>query len=132
MKTGDGTTISVQFGDTLALERSLYLGLYSVVPQMLRDRLKAHPPAIRGQVSWRRIPAANVFKSCLRWMSLALSINGDSVVTCPRAPAVRELLRRGLTAEGFGLSVGKTKSAEFGVIVDIKIGLKLRLRSRKT
>jgi hypothetical protein len=52
-------------------------------------------------------------------MSLALSINGESS-HARRAPAVRELLRRGLTAEGFGLSVGKTKSAEFGVIVDIK------------
>jgi hypothetical protein len=37
-----------------------------------------------------------------------------------RAAAVRELLRRGLTAEGFGLSDGKTKSSDFGVIVDIK------------
>jgi hypothetical protein len=37
-----------------------------------------------------------------------------------RAAAVRELLRRGLTAEGFGLSDGKTKSGDFGVIVDIK------------
>jgi hypothetical protein len=37
-----------------------------------------------------------------------------------RAAAVRELLRRGLAAEGFGLSDGKTKSGDFGVIVDIK------------
>jgi hypothetical protein len=37
-----------------------------------------------------------------------------------RAAAVRELLRRGLTADGFGLSDGKTKSGDFGVIVDIK------------
>jgi hypothetical protein len=37
-----------------------------------------------------------------------------------RAAAVRELLRRGLAAEGFDVSDGKTKSAEFGVIVDIK------------
>jgi hypothetical protein len=37
-----------------------------------------------------------------------------------RAAAVRELLRRGLAAEGFGLSDGKTKSADFGVIVDMK------------
>ena len=36
-----------------------------------------------------------------------------------RAAAVRELLRRGLAAEGFDVSDGKTKSAEFGVIVDI-------------
>ena len=37
-----------------------------------------------------------------------------------RAAAVRELLRRGLAAEGFDVSDGKTKSADFGVIVDIK------------
>jgi hypothetical protein len=37
-----------------------------------------------------------------------------------RAAAVRELLRRGLTAEGFELSDGKTKSGDYGVIVDIK------------
>jgi hypothetical protein len=37
-----------------------------------------------------------------------------------RAAAVRELLRRGLAAEGFVLSDGKTKSGDFGVIVDIK------------
>jgi hypothetical protein len=34
-----------------------------------------------------------------------------------RAAAVRELLRRGLATEGFGLSDGKTKSGDFGVIV---------------
>jgi hypothetical protein len=37
-----------------------------------------------------------------------------------RAAAVRELLRRGLAAEGVGLADGKTKSADYGVIVDIK------------
>ena len=35
-----------------------------------------------------------------------------------RAAAIRELLRRGLAAEGFGLSDGKTKSGDFGVIAD--------------
>jgi hypothetical protein len=34
-----------------------------------------------------------------------------------RAAAVRELLRRGLAAEGVGLSGGKTRSRDFGVIV---------------
>ncbi|HEX9159565.1 MAG TPA: hypothetical protein VF835_05000 [Rhizomicrobium sp.] len=37
-----------------------------------------------------------------------------------RAAAVRELLRRGLAAEGVGLADGKTKSGDYGVIVDIK------------
>ncbi len=37
-----------------------------------------------------------------------------------RAAAVRELLRRGLAAEGFDISDGKTKSGDFGVIVEIK------------
>jgi hypothetical protein len=37
-----------------------------------------------------------------------------------RAAAVRELLRRGLAAEGFDITDGKTKSADFGVILDIK------------
>lgn len=37
-----------------------------------------------------------------------------------RAAAIRELLRRGLAAEGFGVTEGKTKSADFGVIVDLK------------
>jgi hypothetical protein len=36
-----------------------------------------------------------------------------------RAAAIRELLRRGLAAEGFDVSDGKTKSANFGVIGDI-------------
>jgi hypothetical protein len=30
------------------------------------------------------------------------------------------LLRRGLAAEGFDVSDGKTKSGDFGVIVDLK------------
>jgi hypothetical protein len=33
-----------------------------------------------------------------------------------RAAAVRELLRRGLTAEGFAIADGETKSSDFGVI----------------
>jgi hypothetical protein len=35
-----------------------------------------------------------------------------------RAAAIRELLRRGLSTEGFDISDGKTKSADFGVIAD--------------
>jgi hypothetical protein len=38
-----------------------------------------------------------------------------------RAAAIRELLRRGLAAEGFDISDGKTKSADFGVIGDISV-----------
>jgi hypothetical protein len=37
-----------------------------------------------------------------------------------RAAAVRELLRRGLAAEGFGLSDGTRKSGDFGVILDAR------------
>ena len=33
-----------------------------------------------------------------------------------RAAAVRELLRRGLSAEGFAVSDGRTKSGDFGVV----------------
>lgn len=33
-----------------------------------------------------------------------------------RASAVRELIKRGLTAEGFVLANGRTKSKEFGMI----------------
>jgi hypothetical protein len=33
-----------------------------------------------------------------------------------RAAAVRELLRRGLSAEGFAISDGNTKSGDFGVV----------------
>jgi metal-responsive CopG/Arc/MetJ family transcriptional regulator len=36
-----------------------------------------------------------------------------------RAAAIRELLRRGLAAEGFDVSDGRTKSADFGVIGDM-------------
>jgi hypothetical protein len=36
-----------------------------------------------------------------------------------RAAAIRELLRRGLVAEGFDVSDGRTKSADFGVIGDM-------------
>ena len=35
-----------------------------------------------------------------------------------RAAAVRELLRRGLAAEGFGLALAGSKSTDFGVIGD--------------
>ena len=35
-----------------------------------------------------------------------------------RAAAVRELLRRGLSAEGFAVSDGATKSGDYGVIGD--------------
>jgi hypothetical protein len=35
-----------------------------------------------------------------------------------RAAAVRELLRLGLSAEGFAISDGSTKSGDFGVISD--------------
>ena len=38
-----------------------------------------------------------------------------------RAAAIRELLRRGLAAEGFDVSNGKTKSADFGVIGEIDV-----------
>jgi hypothetical protein len=37
-----------------------------------------------------------------------------------RAAAVRELLRRGLSAEGFAVSDGATKSGDYGVIVNEK------------
>ena len=35
-----------------------------------------------------------------------------------RAAAVRELLKRGLTAEGFGMAEGDNKSGDFGVTGD--------------
>ena len=38
-----------------------------------------------------------------------------------RAAAICELLRRGLAAEGFDVSDGKTKSGDFGVIGDISL-----------
>ena len=37
-----------------------------------------------------------------------------------RAAAVRELLRRGLSAEGFAVSDGNTKSGDYGVIANEK------------
>lgn len=37
-----------------------------------------------------------------------------------RASAIRELLRRGLTAEGFDVSDRSTKSGDFGVIPSAK------------
>lgn len=41
-----------------------------------------------------------------------------------RAAAVRELLRRGLSAEGFAVADGATKSGDFGVVANgpIKAG----------
>ncbi len=39
-----------------------------------------------------------------------------------RAAAVRELLRRGLSAEGFAVADGSTKSGDFGVVADAQIG----------
>ena len=33
-----------------------------------------------------------------------------------RASAVRELLKRGLVAEGYGINGGRTKSQDFGVL----------------
>jgi hypothetical protein len=35
-----------------------------------------------------------------------------------RAAAVRELLRRGLSAEGFAVADGSTKSGDFGVVAN--------------
>ncbi len=35
-----------------------------------------------------------------------------------RAAAVRELLRRGLSAEGFAIANGATKSGDFGVVAN--------------
>jgi hypothetical protein len=37
-----------------------------------------------------------------------------------RASAIRELLKRGLAAEGFDVSDGSTKSGDFGVISSLK------------
>ena len=37
-----------------------------------------------------------------------------------RAAAVRELLRRGLSAEGFAISDGSTKSSDFGVVTGVQ------------
>jgi hypothetical protein len=45
-----------------------------------------------------------------------------------RAAAVRELLKRGLTAEGFAIADG-SKSKDFGVVVDAET-LKPRKKSR--
>jgi len=39
-----------------------------------------------------------------------------------RAAAVRELLRRGLAAEGFGVAVFGTKSSDYGVTGDTPVG----------
>lgn len=39
-----------------------------------------------------------------------------------RAAAIRELLRRGLSAEGFSLADGRAKSKEFGVVADQQNG----------
>ena len=43
-----------------------------------------------------------------------------------RASAIRELLKRGLSAEGFSLADGKMKSAEFGLSGPITKGSKLK------
>jgi len=50
-----------------------------------------------------------------------------------RAAAVRELLKRGLTAEGFDLADGETKSKSYGVIEGEEAAQKRRPRrvSRK-
>ena len=37
-----------------------------------------------------------------------------------RAAAIRELLRRGLAAEGFAISDGTTKSGDFGVVAGVE------------
>jgi hypothetical protein len=39
-----------------------------------------------------------------------------------RAAAVRELLRRGLSAEGFAIANGSTKSGDFGIVADAQTG----------
>jgi hypothetical protein len=44
-----------------------------------------------------------------------------------RAAAIRELLRRGLAAEGFAISDGRTKSGDFGVVAGVeKKSIKVR------
>ena len=43
-----------------------------------------------------------------------------------RAAAVRELLKRGLAAEGFGIAARSTKSKDFGVIGTEKPGSRTR------
>ena len=40
-----------------------------------------------------------------------------------RASAIRELLKRGLVAEGFDLAESRSKSKDFGLIPDAKDGL---------
>jgi hypothetical protein len=37
-----------------------------------------------------------------------------------RAAAIRELLKRGLSAEGFGIADGRSKSKDFGVVTSSK------------
>jgi hypothetical protein len=49
-----------------------------------------------------------------------------------RAAAVRELLRRGLTAEGFTTAKNKSKSKDFGVIDAKTSSLAYRSRARRT
>jgi metal-responsive CopG/Arc/MetJ family transcriptional regulator len=48
-----------------------------------------------------------------------------------RAAAVRELLRRGLSAEGFAVSDGNTKSGDFSVISGPETGETSRGRAPK-
>jgi hypothetical protein len=49
-----------------------------------------------------------------------------------RAAAVRELLRRGLSAEGFAVADGSTKSGDYGVVSDDQIGTEKRKRAGDT
>ena len=61
----------------------------------------------------------------LRSERLQIMLNGEELVTVDdfrfkkrmpsRASAVRELLKRGLAAEGFGLAEAGAKSSSFGV-----------------
>ena len=43
-----------------------------------------------------------------------------------RAAAIRELLKRGLSAEGFVLADGSAKSSEFGITNDTKLDTRIR------
>ena len=45
-----------------------------------------------------------------------------------RAAAVRELLRRGLAAEGFSLALAGTKSTDYGVIGDVQSDASSQMR----
>ena len=41
-----------------------------------------------------------------------------------RAAAVRELLKRGLAAEGFATAKGGSRSKDYGVVEAVKVGVK--------